>query len=96
VCSFTGGLDMQEGTWIATSNSSSLPSSGLVIFTNTPGTNAKITVNTNGSIEALGGGNTDSLIDGNPMPVGVLEGAPAGFSCHPPADLFRGRLHQGL
>jgi autotransporter-associated beta strand protein len=61
---FTGGLDMQEGTWIASTNSSSLPSSGLVNFTNASGTNAKITLNTAASIEALGGGNANSTIDG--------------------------------
>lgn len=62
---FTGGLDMQEGTWIASQNSSSLPASGWVNFTNSSGTNAKITVNAASSIEALAGGNADSSIDGN-------------------------------
>ncbi len=62
---FTGGLDMQEGTWIASQNSSSLPASGLVNFTNSSGTNAKITVNTAASIQALAGGNANSTIDGN-------------------------------
>jgi autotransporter-associated beta strand protein len=62
---FTGGLDMQEGTWIASQNSSSLPASGRVNFTNASGTNAKITVNTAASIEALAGGNANSTIDGN-------------------------------
>lgn len=62
--SFTGGLEMKEGTWIASQNSSSLPTSGLVNFTNTVGTNAKITLNTGCSIEALAGGNANSTIDG--------------------------------
>lgn len=63
--SFTGGLDMQEGTWIASQNSSSLPPTGLVNFTNAEGTAAKITMGTSASVEALGGGNADSLIDGS-------------------------------
>jgi fibronectin-binding autotransporter adhesin len=62
---FTGGLDMEEGTWIASQHASSLPASGLVNFTNAVGTAATITVNAAASIEALGGGNANSLVNGN-------------------------------
>ncbi len=60
---FTGGLDMREGTWNANSNTA-LPASGLVNFTNAVGTAATITVGTTASIEALGGGNANSLVNG--------------------------------
>jgi fibronectin-binding autotransporter adhesin len=62
---FTGGLDMAEGTWIASQNASALPASGLVNFTNAVGSAATITVSTAASIEALGGGNANSLVNGS-------------------------------
>ena len=58
--SFTGGLNMAEGTWNAGTDTEDLPVAGTITFTNPPGTAATITSTNSHSIAALAGGNSNS------------------------------------
>ena len=60
--SFTGGLNMAEGTWNAGTDTEDLPVAGIITFTNASGVAATITSSNSHSIAGLAGGNSSSEI----------------------------------
>ncbi|MBK8038652.1 MAG: autotransporter-associated beta strand repeat-containing protein [Verrucomicrobiaceae bacterium] len=60
--SFTGGLNMAEGTWNAGTDTENLPVAGVITFTNASGVAATITSTNSHSIAGLAGGNASSEI----------------------------------
>ena len=58
--SFTGGLNIEQGTWNAGTDTEDLPVAGTITFTNPSGTAATITSTNSHSIAALAGGNSNS------------------------------------
>ena len=60
--SFTGGLNVAEGTWNAGTDTEDLPVAGVVTFTNVSGVAATITSSNSHSIAGLAGGNASSEI----------------------------------
>ena len=60
--SFTGGLDIAQGTWNAGTDTRDLPTSGLITFTNPGGVAAAITSTNSHSLGGLSGGNSSSEI----------------------------------
>ncbi len=59
---FTGGLNMAEGTWNAGTDTEDLPVAGVITFTNASGVAATITSTNSHSIAGLAGGNSSSEI----------------------------------
>jgi autotransporter-associated beta strand protein len=59
---FTGGLNMAEGTWNAGTDTLDLPTGGVITFTNASGVAATITSSNSHSIGGLAGGNASSEI----------------------------------
>ncbi len=59
---FTGGLNMAEGTWNAGTDTLDLPTTGIITFTNAVGVAATITSSNSHSIAGLAGGNGNSEI----------------------------------
>jgi autotransporter-associated beta strand protein len=60
--SFTGGLNIAEGTWNAGTDTEDLPVAGTITFTNPSGTAATITSTNSHSIAGLAGGNSNSEV----------------------------------
>ncbi len=58
---FTGGLNMAQGTWNAGTDTLDLPTSGIITFTNATGVAATITSTNSHSIGGLAGGNSNSI-----------------------------------
>ena len=57
---FTGGLNMAEGTWNAGTDTLDLPTAGVITFTNASGVVATITSTNSHTIAGLAGGNSSS------------------------------------